>query len=417
HAVSLKSLKPLPQASPMEGWNTVPGKKIKKFFPTWGQNSQPDADGRGPKNQSKSVKPQSALPPRLQHTVGTRQHQFLCSAPQPHQTSTEQKAPGRNPSQTVRKPERERTEDLSHGSRDCNYFGLSPEERREKQAIEESRSLYEIQQRDEQAFPALSNNPSVCQAATQTVDNLSQKKFSNNERRNGKWTAEVEEQKDKESNSRQSHLSQKLEPNSSEKNSQDESYPKASSPLEQVKTESPILAEQSLTECLPSITPTPSPVFSEVHLPPAVPSVPAIVPAWPSEPAAYGPAGIPAQIPASSLMPAPATGPDSIVSQAQTLNPYQDPLYPGFPFSEKGERAVAPSYSLCNTGEDLPKDKNILRFFFNLGVKAYSCPMWAPHSYLYPLHQAYLAACRMFPNVPLPVYPQGPWFQEAPPAP
>ncbi|XP_069711408.1 OTU domain-containing protein 4 isoform X2 [Phaenicophaeus curvirostris] len=464
HAVSLKSLKPLPQTSPMEGWNTVPGKKMKKFFPTWGQNAQPDADCRGPKNQSKSIKPQSALPPRLQHTVGTRQHQFLCSGPQPHQTSTEQKTPGRNPSQTVRKPDRERTEDLNQGSRDSNYFGLSPEERREKQAIEESRSLYEIQRRDEQAFPALSNNQSVCQAATQTVDNLNQKKFSNNERRNSKWTAEVEEQKDKESNSRQIHLSQKLEPNSSE-NSQDESYPKAPSPLEQVKTDSPILAEQvrnvcliskfssqetsdkgelhhshNLTECLPSVTPTPSPVFSEVHLPPAVPSVPAIVPAWPSEPATYGPAGIPAQIPASSLMPAPATGPDSIVSQAQvtsapvagvpvslqavnqplmplpqTLNPYQDPLYPGFPFSEKGERAVAPSYSLCNTGEDLPKDKNILRFFFNLGVKAYSCPMWAPHSYLYPLHQAYLAACRMYPNVSLPVYPHNPWFQEAPP--
>ncbi|XP_010192513.1 PREDICTED: OTU domain-containing protein 4-like, partial [Mesitornis unicolor] len=417
HAVSLKSLKPLPQTSPMEGWNTVPGKKIKKFFPTWGQNAQPDADCRGPKGQSKSIKPQSALPPRLQHTVGTRQHQFLCSGPQPHQTSTEQKAPGRNPSQTIRKPDWERTEDLNHGSRDCNYFGLSPEERREKQAIEESRSLYEIQQRDEEAFPALSNNQSVCQAAAQPGDNLNQKKFSNNERRNSKWTAEAEEQKDKESNSGQVHLSENLESDSSEKNSQDESCPKASSTLEQVKTESPILAEQNLTESLPSVTPTPSPVFSEVHLRPTVPSVPAIVPAWPSEPATYGPAGIPAQIPASSLMPAPATGPDSIVSQAQTLNPYQDPLYPGFPFSEKGERAVAPSYSLCNTAEDLPKDKNILRFFFNLGVKAYSCPMWAPHSYLYPLHQAYLAACRMYPNVSLPVYPHNPWFQEAPPTP
>lgn len=98
----------------------------------------------------------------------------------------------------------------------------------------------------------------------------------------------------------------------------------------------------------------------------------------------FFPLGIPAQIPASSLMPAPATGPDSIVSQAQvtsapvagvpvslqavnqplmplpqTLNPYQDPLYPGFPFSEKGERAVAPSYSLCNTGEDLPKGEKL----------------------------------------------------------
>lgn len=98
----------------------------------------------------------------------------------------------------------------------------------------------------------------------------------------------------------------------------------------------------------------------------------------------FFPLGIPAQIPASSLMPAPATGPDSVVSQAQvtsasvagvpvsiqavnqplmplpqTLNPYQDPLYPGFPFSEKGERAVAPSYSLCNTGEDLPKGEKL----------------------------------------------------------
>ncbi|XP_072784789.1 OTU domain-containing protein 4 isoform X6 [Taeniopygia guttata] len=425
HAVSLKSLKPLPQTSPMEGWNTVPGKKIKKFYPTWGQNAQPDAECRGPKNQSKSIKPQSALPPRLQHTVGTRQQQFLGSGPQPHQTSNEQKTPGRNPSQSARKAERERSEELSHG----NYFGLSPEERREKQAIEESRSLYEIQQRDEQAFPALCNNQLVCQAATQTVDNANQKKFSNTERRNSKWTAEVEEQKEKESNSRQIHLSQKLEPNSSEFSSQETS------------DKGELHHSHNLTECLPSVTPTPSPVFSEVHLPPAVPSVPAIVPAWPSEPATYGPAGIPTQIPASSLMPGPATGPDSIVSQAQvtsasgagvpvwlqavnqplmplpqTLNPYQDPLYPGFPFNEKGERAVAPPYSLCSTGEDLPKDKNILRFFFNLGVKAYSCPMWAPHSYLYPLHQAYLAACRMYPNVSLPVYPHNPWFQEAAPA-
>lgn len=41
--------------------------------------------------------------------------------------------------------------------------------------------------------------------------------------------------------------------------------------------------------------------------------------------------------------------------------------------------------------------------------------MWAPHSYLYPLHQAYMAACRMYPKVPVPVYPQNTWFQEAPP--
>lgn len=139
HSVSLKSLKPLPQASPMEAWNTVSGKKIKKFPPTCGQNVQPgtslfspsssisetastgwffsssceksymvflplsDADCRRPKNQNKPIKTQSVLPPRLQHAVGTRQHQFSNSGPQSQQTSAEQKTLGsRSASQAVR---------------------------------------------------------------------------------------------------------------------------------------------------------------------------------------------------------------------------------------------------------------------------------------------------------------------------
>lgn len=40
--------------------------------------------------------------------------------------------------------------------------------------------------------------------------------------------------------------------------------------------------------------------------------------------------------------------------------------------------------------------------------------MWAPHSYLYPLHQACLTACRMYPKVPVPVYSQCPWLPEVP---
>lgn len=77
------------------------------------------------------------------------------------------------------------------------------------------------------------------------------------------------------------------------------------------------------------------------------------------------------------------TGPDSAVSQAhltpspvpvsiqavnqplmplpQTLSLYQDPLYPGFPCNEKGDRAIAPPYSLCHTGEDLPKGELLLQ--------------------------------------------------------
>lgn len=50
----------------------------------------------------------------------------------------------------------------------------------------------------------------------------------------------------------------------------------------------------------------------------------------------------------------------------------------------------------------------------HLCLQAYSCPMWAPHSYLYPLHQACLTACRMYPKVPVPMYSPNPWLPEVP---
>lgn len=46
-----------------------------------------------------------------------------------------------------------------------------------------------------------------------------------------------------------------------------------------------------------------------------------------------------------------------LMPMSQTLNPYQDPLYPGFPLNEKGERVMTPPYSFCGTGEDLPNGK------------------------------------------------------------
>ncbi|TDG99406.1 hypothetical protein EPR50_G00194020 [Perca flavescens] len=68
---------------------------------------------------------------------------------------------------------------------------------------------------------------------------------------------------------------------------------------------------------------------------------------------------------------------------------YQDPLYPGFPQGEKGEVAPTPALSSSKSGEDLPPDLNILKFFFNLGVKAYSMPIFPPYMYLLPLQQAH----------------------------
>ncbi|XP_036708946.1 OTU domain-containing protein 4 isoform X2 [Balaenoptera musculus] len=394
-----------------ESWNTVAGKKMKK--PPSGQNFHCDADYRGPKAPAKPGKAPPALPPRLQHPPGLRQRVPLShsAAPQSQKPSGEHRSLSRTPTQATRKPDRERAEDFDATTRESNYFGLSPEERREKQAIEESRLLYEIQNRDEQAFPALSSS-SVSQSASQGSNPGVQRKSSHgSDRKGSRRRMDTEERKDKDSVHGHIPLDKKPEPGTLEK------------PAEHV--------------CLSN--PAPLLVSPEVHLTPAVPSLPATVPAWPSEPTTFGPTGVPAQIPVLSVTQTLTTGPDSVVSQAhltpspvpvsiqavnqplmplpQTLSLYQDPLYPGFPCNEKGDRAIAPPYSLCHTGEDLPKDKNILRFFFNLGVKAYSCPMWAPHSYLYPLHQAYLAACRMYPKVPVPMYPQNPWFQEGPSAP
>uniref|UniRef100_A0A9L0SZZ0 ubiquitinyl hydrolase 1 n=1 Tax=Equus caballus TaxID=9796 RepID=A0A9L0SZZ0_HORSE len=431
---SPKNLKP----PPLESWNTVSGKKMKKPS-TSGQNFHPDMDYRGPKNPGKPVKAPSALPPRLQQPSGVRQHGFSTHpAGSPSQKpSSEHKNLSRTPSQIIRKPDRERAEDSDHASRESNYFGLSPEERREKQAIEESRLLYEIQNRDEQAFPALSSS-SVSQSASQSSNPCVQRKSSHvGDRKGSRRRGDPEERKDKDSIHGHVHLDKKPEPSTLE-NISDDKCARVSSPSKSKKLECPPPAEQKPAEHVSLSNPAPLLVSPEVHLTPAVPSLPATVPAWPSEPTTFGPTGVPAQIPVLSVTQTLTTGPDSAVSQAhltpspvpvsiqavnqpmmplpQTMSLYQDPLYPGFPYNEKGDRAIAPPYSLCHTGEDLPKDKNILRFFFNLGVKAYSCPMWAPHSYLYPLHQAYLAACRMYPKVPVPVYPQNPWFQEAPSA-
>lgn len=84
---------------------------------------------------------------------------------------------------------------------------------------------------------------------------------------------------------------------------------------------------------------------------------------------------------------------------------YQDPLYPGFPQGEKGEVAQTPPFSSSKNGEDLPKDVNVLRFFFNLGIKAYSMPMFPPYVYLMPLQQYHAMQHKPPSPAPSPHYP------------
>lgn len=127
-----KNLKP----PPSESWNTVSGKKMKKTSLS-GQNFHSgrstssysffgrgmivhgvvynkkimryfwllvtDVDYRGPKNSNKPVKAQSALPPRLQHPSGVRQHAYSShSAGSQSQKPTSEHKNLRTPSQTIR---------------------------------------------------------------------------------------------------------------------------------------------------------------------------------------------------------------------------------------------------------------------------------------------------------------------------
>ncbi|KAF0028989.1 hypothetical protein F2P81_018094 [Scophthalmus maximus] len=95
-----------------------------------------------------------------------------------------------------------------------------------------------------------------------------------------------------------------------------------------------------------------------------------------------------------SQQPHPAHHPQSIpgsVPLQSLAQLYQDPLYPGFPQGETGDMAQTPSFSSNISGDDLPQDFNILRFFFNLGVKGYhpaqstGHPLYPPTMPQYPL--------------------------------
>ncbi|XP_035005329.2 LOW QUALITY PROTEIN: OTU domain-containing protein 4 [Hippoglossus stenolepis] len=84
---------------------------------------------------------------------------------------------------------------------------------------------------------------------------------------------------------------------------------------------------------------------------------------------------------------------------------YQDPLYPGFPLGQKGDMVQTPPYSFIKSGDDLPQDVNILRFFFNMGVKAYSMPIYPPYLYLLPLQQAHAMQPKLPSRSPSPHFP------------
>uniref|UniRef100_A0A673ACH0 OTU deubiquitinase 4 n=1 Tax=Sphaeramia orbicularis TaxID=375764 RepID=A0A673ACH0_9TELE len=139
----------------------------------------------------------------------------------------------------------------------------------------------------------------------------------------------------------------------------------------------------------PSQVPLPSQSLSSV----TIPSLPTQTPTTDTQTEAP-PLPVPPGSPAHPVVPPPSHPPQfqpvpGTVPLQQLSQLYLDPLYPGFPQKDNGEPALPPPYSTNKSGDDLPQDVSILRFFFNLGVKAYSMPMFYPYVYLFPLQHAY----------------------------
>ncbi|XP_036448264.1 OTU domain-containing protein 4 isoform X2 [Colossoma macropomum] len=174
---------------------------------------------------------------------------------------------------------------------------------------------------------------------------------------------------------------------------------------------------------------TPAPTSAPMLAPSAaISSAPTPPYSHPSEPRPYepaaspvagvGPTAVPDCLP-HGLVPHPQhPHPQHPFSLPPLSHPYQDPLYPGFPQNEKDEAVQTSTvyFSIQCTGKDLPKDPSILRFFFNLGVKAYNNQMIAPVSYLAPLTHAYQIQLKVPPPAPSSNPYTPPWQSDNPPS-
>ncbi|XP_066529421.1 OTU domain-containing protein 4 isoform X2 [Hoplias malabaricus] len=163
---------------------------------------------------------------------------------------------------------------------------------------------------------------------------------------------------------------------------------------------------------MPQFTPymNPSPTSVPILTPTAAMSSAMTLPySHPQEPRPFEPAASPV------TGVGPATGPDCLshvvphpqhpFSLATLPHLSQDLLYPGYPQNEQDEPVQPPHMSQHPGGKDLPKDTSVLRWFFNLGVKAYTHQMYPPYTYLVPLTHAY----HIQRQVPLPAPSSSPY--------
>ncbi|KAG5844884.1 hypothetical protein ANANG_G00132910 [Anguilla anguilla] len=285
------------------------------------------------------------------------------------------------------------------GSAQELHFGLSQDERLALEEQQKSQALLEIMQRDERSFPALASQGG---ARAPQPDTGRRTAPQAGERRAYRRKGDAPEPfQDGENFPR---LAQKEE-NKLLTSAQPGCSSGAHSAPPHPPPE-PSIAAASICPCCCSTCPHSNPTL---HL--SCPVYPCCPPRPPSTTAGLStPCRIPSRITscgAAALQrgePLPP-GPLSFHQMAQL---YQDPLYPGFPTNDKDEMLSVPQYCYMRDGQDLPREIGVLRFFFNLGIKAYTYPSWPLHTYLYQLQQAHLS---LQPKVSY----MAPWYPEAPP--
>ncbi|XP_078068222.1 OTU domain-containing protein 4 isoform X2 [Mustelus asterias] len=354
HSVPLQNLRPLTQVSRGTSWNRVQGKRTKKLM-----NVNSEADFKGVKNSSSFVnKPsrlQSSLPPRLQQTMGTRQ-----------QSSTQQ-TPGQLPKKSS----------AEYVGRDEDFPQLSKHSSKVEMELRRAR-IYKVQPKKYDQGLESDYTDVECKHLAPSVKAAPE-------------TDEVQAPT-------KMHL--RVE----------QSFPALHNPLEMppyttTQRMDPVLHSDPRMSHLPSSAAALTPPVLSAHPPESIACQSAVM---------TSPTMSQAQVTSAFITPlcTPMHGTNLPPMPApQIPSSYDDLLYPGFAVNEKGEYLTsAPVYSYNKSGADLPTDKSILRFFYNLGVKAYSFPLWAPYSYLYPLNQAYLKSCGIYPRGPAPVFHPNPWF-------
>ncbi|XP_051784071.1 OTU domain-containing protein 4 [Erpetoichthys calabaricus] len=391
-SIPVRNLEPPLQENSGGTWSTVPV-KTKRPRPVNGHSVRGSGDSDSRKPAPKSTKSMSAVQPS-NHQAAPVRSQYPVIQGEPKTANSKQPQP-------LRKCDPDAG--LSSTKGEPKSFTVPSDDHRGKDGTVDSRVTFEVPRRDRQACPP-SAKQNVSQVATQTSDtNLSKQSYlSMNEKQSTKQRAESQEPGE-----RGPHVNLP-EPNLCMKTGQK---------LEQPKVQASGKFACSPGPPGPDPTPPPPPLVNRGQPSTNTPSpLPADPPPYEAAtccmPGTLTPMGISPvptasvhdpmmpQAPITSTPVAPYAVPMSAVNQpsvpfTQIPSPYQDPLYPGFPLNEKGERVASPPFSLCSDGGDLPRDKGVLRFFFNLGLKAYSCPLWPPHSYIFPLHQAYVSACAM----------------------